>query len=147
MVIPKIRHVIIEKYDPYFSWLLDIISCGLTIKTDKVNFPNSIFLFEGNNCLFHFDNQSKILWCSNLRIWLFFFRSGLKSHKVSDTITPFLREHLKLDIWICSNSLKLDMETFKLFLTDIDLKSANYLLRKDNYTKANHLVLEDLSKF
>ena len=119
MVIPKIRHILLEKSKPEYSWLLDVVSCGLTTKVDKVVYPDSIFLFDKDICLFRFELLEEglpIFWCSNKHIWSFFKTNGNLDYEIDGLIKPILEKIFDLDIIMCGNNFDIDEMTFKIFL-------------------------------
>jgi len=45
---------------------------NLKVKTDRKNYPHSIFWFKDNQYMFEYDEQQKYFWCSYLLVWSVF---------------------------------------------------------------------------
>ena len=98
MIIPKTRHILIEKSRPAEMWFFDLISCGLTFKDDIKDSPNSIFLFDTEgSLLFQYNKKTNIFWCMSDRIWFVVANKfNINLNDINDILSPMIEKYFKI---------------------------------------------------
>ena len=72
---------------------------GLMIKTRKVKYKNSIFLFKNNVFYFEYNSEKKYLWCSYEQIWSVFEKEYKMEYlAIQYFIKSQLQEYLKCNM-------------------------------------------------
>lgn len=96
ILVPHMRHVITEKVSAK-SMFMDIISCGLVVKTDHEKYMNSVFFFENKKVLFEYDKKTKCFWCHKRLIWsILEFEYSLNFQEAKSLIKDMVEKHFRL---------------------------------------------------
>jgi len=68
---------------------------GLVIKIDKGKYPNSIFFFKNDKCLFELENST--LWCSFSNVWsIFSEENNMNYDATQEFIKIQMEKHFKM---------------------------------------------------
>ena len=75
--------------------LLQLLN-GAVLRIDKHKYPNSTFLFRGDDFLAEYNSKNAILWLSYPRIWsVFESEYGMKHNDIQHFTMSMLEEHFK----------------------------------------------------
>ena len=69
----------------------------LVIKVDNDKFPNYIFYFNDNNCIFEYNKESGNFYCNYEKYWsIFYEKFGFNYNQIRDLTKDMVESHFKL---------------------------------------------------
>jgi hypothetical protein len=76
----------------FFELTKDII-----IKYDEIKYPNSIFYFKDDICIFKYDKNNGYFYCDYYRYWSKFYEKfGFNYNQISDLTKDMVEKHFNL---------------------------------------------------